>query len=133
MAASTLLILVLGTLLEEWVAGETVRALRVVNVRLVATGHGLSLSAAQLERRHVAAIGLDFGRGMLLVIGGMLALLALRRFVVPLWSLSETFAATLAAASVAGMLASSLRLVGSRVGFAVAGTLLGIVVLWLTR
>jgi mannose/fructose/N-acetylgalactosamine-specific phosphotransferase system component IIC len=119
--AGTLLLLVLFVLLLEWVAGESVRILRQINVRLISGASGERWTAARLERRHLAAIVLDYLRGILLVTVSLLALIGVARLLVPLWAISESITAVLVTAMVAGLLAGALRGVGSRIWFAAAG------------
>jgi len=123
--ASVLLIVVILVLFLEWLGGETVQAMRQTNVRLISENHRPPSSARALERRHLAAIGLDFLRGTFLVSGGVLLLLTAGRFLGPLWGLGETAPRTILAAIVVGLLASAVRLVGWRAGFAAAGVIGG--------
>ncbi|MEX0912682.1 MAG: hypothetical protein WD031_04555, partial [Gemmatimonadota bacterium] len=126
LAASTLLVTVLLVLLLEWVGGETIRLMRQGNIGLVAEERPGWKTAAALERRHLTAIGLDFARGMLLVIAGILLLWAGHRFVLPRWGMGEDVPQVVLTALVAGLLASSVRLVGLRGWFAAAGAICGV-------
>jgi mannose/fructose/N-acetylgalactosamine-specific phosphotransferase system component IIC len=113
-APSTLLLTVTIVLLLEWIGGESIRQLRHLNVRLASSGNEGLLDAAAVERRHLAAIGLDFLRGMLLVAGGYLVLAGLLHFLTPLWGLGERLPLLLLTATVAGLLTSTVHLIGWR-------------------
>ncbi|MQA88875.1 MAG: hypothetical protein GEU90_01390 [Gemmatimonas sp.] len=123
---STLLLGVLVVLLLEWVGGETVRLMRRANVRLMNDKHKFQGTARWLELRHVAAIAVDFLRGMVLFAVGALILVATVRFVAPLWGLGEELPRLLLAALVPGLLASAVRMVGWRAWFAAAGAIGGV-------
>lgn len=121
---ATLLILVVLGLGWEWVAGRSVRYLRIVNIRVVhGDGFGAPRPAAALERRHLGALLLDFARGVLLVAAGFVLQGAVLALVAPLWSLDERLGALVVLATVAGLLASSFRLFPGRRGLFVAGAL----------
>lgn len=129
--ASALVLTVLAALLMEWVGGESVRYLRQANKYLVPVETGDLIEPARLERRHLAAIGCDFLRGVLLVGGGLLLISTVLRFVEPLWGVGSELPQALIGAMVAGLIASSLRLVGSRVWFAALGAVAGLAFLFL--
>src|SRR5215218_4811641 len=75
-AQAALLVAVLLALALEWAGGRTVAALRQFNVRFAgAPAEGIAPGA--LARRHGAPIALDFLRGALLTLLGVLALGAL--------------------------------------------------------
>jgi mannose/fructose/N-acetylgalactosamine-specific phosphotransferase system component IIC len=126
LAPSTLLLTTLAVLLLEWVGGESVRQLRLANIRLVAPGHGTPVTAAGLEQRHRTAIAVDFLRGMVLVALGTVVLAGVVRFAAPLWGLGERIPQVVLTAAVAGLIASALRIVGGRAWFAAAGAAAGI-------
>jgi mannose/fructose/N-acetylgalactosamine-specific phosphotransferase system component IIC len=129
---SGLLLSVLAVLLLEWIGGESVRLMRHGNVRLISDNHGRLSSARGLERRHLAAIGVDFLRGMLLFCLGALLLFVTHRFIAPFWGLGEDVPRLLIAALVPGLLASAVRIVGWRAWFAAAGAIGGVTLLLLT-
>lgn len=129
---STLVLTVLFVLVLEWLGGESIRSLRLANVRIVHQPAGGTITAAMLERRHLRAIGLDFLRGMLLVGGGLVVLAGSLRLLSPLWGLGERVPQVLLSAVVAGLLASSFRVVGSRTWMTMAGMAAGLMFLLLT-
>jgi mannose/fructose/N-acetylgalactosamine-specific phosphotransferase system component IIC len=123
---SSLLLAVLVVLLLEWIGGESVRLMRQGNVRLLNEGHGKLATARGLERRHLAAIGVDFLRGTLLFVFGMALLLVTETFVTPFWGLGEDLPRLMIAAIVPGLLASAVRIVGWRAWFTAAGAIGGV-------
>ncbi len=108
--ASALLTAVVFALLWESLSGESLRYLRQLNIRLATSAGSAPLTPAEIERRHLQAVALDFARGLLLVAGGMLLLSLLLLQVTPLWALGERFPRVVLTASLAGALAASLRL-----------------------
>ncbi|MEX2583508.1 MAG: PTS sugar transporter subunit IIC [Gemmatimonadota bacterium] len=128
---SALLLTVLGALLLEWVGGETVRMMRHGNVKLISDDHGPRATARGLERRHLAAVGVDFLRGMFLVAAGMLLLRGVDLFMTPLWGFGEELPRLMIVAAVPALLASTLRMVGWRMWFAAAGAITGVSLLLL--
>ena len=129
---SALLLTVLLVLLLEWLGGESVRLLRQSNRRLVPVRSG-PIDPGRLEIRHLAAIACDFARGMLLVSAGILLLSLAVRLLVPLWGLGERVPQIVLAAALAGLLASTFRVVGSRAWLTAAGAVVGATFLLLTR
>ncbi len=120
-APSTLLVLVLFALLLEWIGGQSVQLVRRVNVRIVPPRSGAGWTATDLERRHLLAILLDYSRGVVLTGLGVLALGLVLDHIVPLWGLGDEIAEAALWAIVAGMIASTVRMLGSRFWFVVAG------------
>jgi PTS system mannose-specific IIC component len=118
-APSRLLLAVAFALAWEWVGGSTIHQMRQFNVRFVAAR--LADDAGELERRHLAAIAVDFARGAGLVALGLVALSAVVALLAPLWGLDERITGVLATAILIGLLASSFRLFGGRVPWFVAG------------
>lgn len=118
---SNLLVLVLFALLLEWLGGQTVQLLRRVNVHLMSPPAGSGWTAGGLERRHLAAIALDYLRGMLLVAVGILVLYGIAERLVPLWGLGERLAEGVLWGMVAGLFASAIRFMGSRLWLAAVG------------
>lgn len=120
-ATGALLLIVVFAIGLEWVGGESVRLIRLGNVRLISAQSGKQRSAGYLERMHLVAICVDFVRGMLLVVLGLLVLVSVERFLVPLWALDESLTTMVATAIIAGLFAGTLRIVGFRIWFAAAG------------
>jgi mannose/fructose/N-acetylgalactosamine-specific phosphotransferase system component IIC len=123
LAPSALLLTVLLALLLEWIGGETVRQMRLVNIRLVATER--IGTPAKLERRHLSAIALDLLRGMVLVALGTILLGTLIPLLGRYWGLGESIPQIVVSAAVVGMLVSAVRLVGLRPWAAAAGAAAG--------
>lgn len=132
-AASTLLLTIVMVLGLEWLGGESVRILRQTNVRLMHASNFARLTPASLERRHFAAIGLDFLRGTVLVLAGILGATALLGAVQPLWGLGEQVPQILLSAVVASLLASTFRSLGGRRWMAAAGVGAGLLFVLLAR
>lgn len=128
---SGLVLVVSAVLLLEWVGGESVRLMRQGNVKLVAAESGRPIDPSRLERRHLAAIFCDYARGMLLVAGGILLLSGVLRFLSPYWGLGERIPQAVVGAVVAGLLASSLRIVGTHGWLAAVGAVAGLAFLLL--
>lgn len=106
------------------VAGESVRLMRRTNAPLSTLPEA---PAERLQLRHLRAIGTDFGRGALLVAGGMALLYLMFLMARTSWGVGERVPQLVADAAVAGLLASGMRLLGGRpAAFALgaAGTLL---------
>lgn len=121
LTAATLLPLVVLGLGWEWVSGQTVRYMRIFNIRLV-RGEGAA-SAGALERRHRAAILVDFARGALLVAVGVALQVAILAPLSPHWALDEGIVRLLLVGAVVGLLAGALRLFPGRGALFVAGAL----------
>jgi hypothetical protein len=126
---STLLAVLLFFLAWEWVGGETIRLMRQVNVRLLAPISGRPVAPGAVERRHLAAIGIDFTRGAGLVLLGLPLLGLLLRWLPGAWSLGERGAQVAVAAVLAGLIASSLRMFGRRARLFVVGAAAGLLLL----
>jgi mannose/fructose/N-acetylgalactosamine-specific phosphotransferase system component IIC len=121
-AILTLTVLALGL---EWLGGETVRLVRTANVKIVNADSGI-VAIERLERRHLAAIAMDFIRGVTLVAIGGLILAAAVRYVVPLVRLDERIATIAILGALVAMLTSVFRMQGARVAAAVVGAAVGI-------
>jgi mannose/fructose/N-acetylgalactosamine-specific phosphotransferase system component IIC len=126
--AATLIIVTIGALMLERLGGETIHYMRLANVGIV-NRMGSFPTAANLERSHIASIGMDFGRGVLLVTAGTALLETVARYVVPFWGLSDRVSGILLMTSVVALLAGSLRMLGSKFLFAAAGAAIGLVAL----
>lgn len=116
-------------LMWERVAGESVVLLRRTNGQLLTDTAGIG--ARQLERRHLAAMSLDFARGAAISAGGGLVAYGLLRLAGPLWGLAPAATASVMAVLVAGMLGTAITLFGvgrarraALVGGVVAGLLI---------
>lgn len=130
---SVLLAAVLFFLAWEWVGGESMRLMRQLNGRILAPTYRPPVRVAVLERRHLAALAVDFGRGMLLVALGLPVLWLLLRWAGGVWTLGERVPQAILAAVVAGLVAGSLRLFAGRTRLFVAGLLGGALLLWIRQ
>lgn len=126
---SSLLMCVAFALSWEWISGLTVRYLRQANVRLAALPAGAG--AADLERRHLAAVGLDFLRGVLLVSLGLVSLVALVVLSQPLWAVGQEVPRVAVALTLVAVLASTARVFAGRARLFAAGALGGALFLFL--
>lgn len=129
-APGALLMVVAFALAWEWVAGVTVHQLRHFNVRLAAAGPVADVSA--LQRRHLAATGVDFLRGVVLVLSGGVILYVALAGLTPFWALGERLTGLLTAGLLAGLLAGCFRLLGGRVRWFALGVAGGVVMLLAT-
>lgn len=113
------------------VGGATVEWLRRTNVGIAVPDGGQAVSAGELERMHLRALGLDFVRGAVVTVTGLLVLGTLLETLgwIPF---QEHWTRPALALSAAGALASSLRLFGRRrLPLFLAGAAAGLAVLWL--
>ena len=129
--AGVLRMVVAFALAWEWVSGHTLHPLRQYNVGFVAVR--LAERPNQLERRHLAAIGLDFLRGTMLVGVGALVLGAAVAILAPLWGLDERITRAIAVGMLAGLIASSFRLFGGRIPWFACGVAGGLAFALLAR
>lgn len=134
LSSSALLTSVVFALMWERLGGDSVRRLRQFNVKLVPQGEGQRLSPAQLERAHVAAIGMDLVRGLVLVAAGIPLLAAIMGLVQPVWGLGERLPAIVLATATAGALAGALELFrgAGRFWLFALGALAGVLLLLLS-
>lgn len=130
---STLLAAVLFFLAWQWVGGESIRLLRHLNVRLLAPVSREPVPARAVEGRHLAAIGIDFVRGTLLVGAGAPLLGLWLTASHEAWRLGERAAEVLLAAIVAGLVAASLRMFGRRYRLFALGLAAGLLFLLVAR
>lgn len=128
-AASTVLTAVTFALAWQWVSGVSVRYLRQFNVGLVTRVTPGDL--AQLQRRHLLAVASDFGRGVLLVLLGGVVLGGMLEIKQLWWGAGERFPLLVLGAALAGLMASSARLLGTRTAWFVAGAAGGLLLLLL--
>lgn len=94
----------------EWVAGETVVLLRRGNGQLLLQQDGVPARA--LERRHLAAMTLDFVRGAVVAASGGLIAAGLLEVVGVAWGLSGTATMAVLAVLTAGMIGTAVPLFG---------------------
>jgi mannose/fructose/N-acetylgalactosamine-specific phosphotransferase system component IIC len=129
-ASATLLVAVLCALALEWVGGRTVVALRQVNVRF-AGAPAEGLTPGGVARRHGTPIALDFARGALLALLGVLGLGALLATADVSGFPGPAAGTVVRLAAVAGI-ASALRLFGrANYPLFLAGGAAGALVAWL--
>lgn len=128
-SASVLLTVVVFFLLWERLGGETVRLQRQANDRLFSLRARPPRRPAELERWHVAAIGLDFLRAALLTAVGMLVLAALLQLSRMAWGLGDRVPQVVLGAVIAMLLAGSLRLFGGRTRLFLVGAAGGLLLL----
>jgi mannose/fructose/N-acetylgalactosamine-specific phosphotransferase system component IIC len=74
-ASLALLIGVGSGVFVGWVGGWSIHSLRRVNASVVASAVGQPQAPAALERRHFAALGLDFARALVLTLAGTIGVL----------------------------------------------------------
>jgi PTS system mannose-specific IIC component len=121
-----LLMCIAFALAWEWVGGETLRVMRQVNVRLVASEAG-PRGADQLQLRHLAGILLDFLRGTFVVGVGLVCLSTLLIVSAGQWSLDPEVARLAVSASAVGLLAATLGVFGGRTRIFLFGAAAGLV------
>ncbi|HEX8362675.1 MAG TPA: hypothetical protein VF613_21315, partial [Longimicrobium sp.] len=121
-----LVAVVLFALAWEWVGSWSVSRLRTVNVALA--GDGSPVSPGTVDRRHLAAVAMDFVRGVLVTGAGLLVTDALAGLLPSGFPVGwGRMAAGLAAAAA---VASSIRLFGAhRLAWFAAGAVAGAVFL----
>ena len=124
----TLLMVVAFALAWEWVGGESLRVMRQVNVRLIA-GPTTPNGPLQLQRRHLAAVLLDFVRGMIVVGTGLVLLSTLLLLTADRWALHGEVARIAVGASAVGLLAATLGVFGGRLRIFLAGVGMGLLFL----
>lgn len=129
-ASATLLVAVLCALALEWVGGRTVVALRQLNVRFAGAPPD-GIAPGELARRHAAPIALDFVRGALLTLLGVIGLGVLLSAADFTGFPAVTTGTVVRLAVVAGV-ASALRLFGrANYPLFLAGGAVGALVAWL--
>lgn len=125
-----LLMTVSFALVWEWVGGETLRAMRQMNVGVVAGPEGTARHD-HLQLRHAAAIFLDFLRGMVVVGVGLLVLSTLLVVSARHWSLDPEVARLAVAAASVGLLAATLGIFPGRPRIFLAGMAAGLIFVFL--
>lgn len=106
--AGALLLAVVFGLLWEWVGGYTVHLIRLYNARLL--GRGVLAGSPrpdQLQRRHLGAIVLDFGRGAVVSVLGAGTGTLLLAWCAPRFALSTGAATGILLISVTAMLGAT--------------------------
>lgn len=94
----------------EWVGGETVVLLRRSNGRTLFRREGAS--ARELERRHLAAMGLDFVRGAVVAASGGIIAAGIVRTVAPFWDLGGGSTLAVLAVLTAAMVGTAVPVFG---------------------
>jgi mannose/fructose/N-acetylgalactosamine-specific phosphotransferase system component IIC len=102
----------------EWVAGATVRSMRLANVHILAVHAG---GAESMQRRHLLAVGVDFLRGVVLAGVGLGVLIALLTLTREGWLLEVAGTQTVTGVLLVGLLATSARIFGARLRLFAAG------------
>lgn len=125
---STLLICVVFALAWEWVAGESVRVMRQMNVRLVVQVS--EEHPVPLQSRHLMAMLLDAIRGVVLVAAGLPLLALLLGLSMMEWRVDERIATLAVGAALVGLLASCLRFFPGRTRYFLVGAGTGLLFLW---
>lgn len=130
--AAALLTAVIFALLWERIGGASVQQLRKLNMALATPPAQDALSPRLLERRHLAAILLDFLRGSVLVGCGVLILSFLLTAVTPMWGLGEELPRLLLIGALAASLGACSRLFQERRAsqLLLAGAACGLLVLF---
>jgi mannose PTS system EIIC component len=113
-SAPLLLMAVVFGLGWERVAGSSVTALRRANERIIGdpSGDAWPRTAAALERRHAAALGLDLARGSGLALGGALIGMVVLQVAAPLWRAGTDWPLAVLAVAGSAMLGAALPLFG---------------------
>jgi mannose/fructose/N-acetylgalactosamine-specific phosphotransferase system component IIC len=109
-----LLTAVLFALSWAWIAGLSVRHLRKLNIRLMSADPIAAGSPARLERRHFAALGVDYLRGAALVAVGMPAFALFLALTTSAWGLDERITGIAVWSLAAAGIAAALHLFGER-------------------
>lgn len=96
----------------ERIAGGSVVVLRRANERLIVEAHTGAEPARLIERRHLLALVLDFGRGAIVTVVGALAGAALLLAFTPFWALPEAVVRSAIAVAATTLLAAALSVFG---------------------
>jgi mannose/fructose/N-acetylgalactosamine-specific phosphotransferase system component IIC len=128
--SGTLLVALLVALALEWVGGHTVETMRQFNVRF-AGAPPEGLTPGQVARRHGTPVAVDFLRGAVLTVLGVV-ILELVLGAIDFSGFPEIAVGTVVRLAMVAGLASALRLFGrSHYPLFVAGAAIGGVVAWL--
>lgn len=116
-----------------WLGGWSIHSLRQVNARLVAGLADGPTSAARLARRHLLAMGIDYGRGALLTALAAVAVVWVLGLLGPIPELDESLAALVLVCVAALALGGLVRTLvsGPRAWIAFGGGVLGSLGVWL--
>ena len=123
-SSSALLLTLVIALLLERVGGESMHQMRQLNVHIAGTRS--FLRPEQLEWRHLAAAGLDFLRGIVLVLIGLSVSTSLLALLLPIWGLDERLTGLIVSGALVALVASSFRLLGARKAWFACGVAVGI-------
>jgi len=119
-------------LIWGWLGGESVRRLRQLNTRIALPEGVREVEPRSVERRHLAAVGLDFLRGALLTAIGAVALFHLARIGLRGWAeMPELAAVGVGIAVIASLAASTRFFEARRISLALGGAVVGGLVLGL--
>jgi PTS system mannose-specific IIC component len=126
-APGALLTALVFALSWEWVAGATIRSMRSTNVRIL--GIHSPDTRSSLQARHLLAVALDFGRGVLLVGVGLGVVMAMLEVVRGGWPFAADTTRSYVGALLVGLLATASRIFGGRARlFAAGAALAGLIV-----
>lgn len=112
MSPAVMLLAVLFALVWERIAGWSVILDRRFNEEFVALAHMEEHPDRTLERRHLAAIAIDFGRAIVMTIAGLLLGTLALRSVAQLWSMSSSIAPAILSIGLSCMVGAALPLFG---------------------
>jgi hypothetical protein len=118
-SSGVLVTALLFALAWEWVAGATIRSMRLANVHIL--GVHAADGTASMQKRHLLAVGVDFLRGVLLVGVGLGVLLSLLSLTREGWLLEVAGTRTVTGVLLVGLLATSARIFGTRLRLFAAG------------
>lgn len=121
-APGALLTSLVFALAWEWVAGATIRSMRSTNVRIL--GIHSPAGSDSLQVRHLLAVALDFGRGVLLVGIGLAIAMAMLGLVRGGWPIAADTTRAYVGALLVGLLATTARIFGGRARLFAAGAAL---------
>ena len=120
-----LIMTILFALAWEWVGGATLRGVRQINIRVVGSADP-EQRVERLQTRHLVAIGIDFGRGILVTGVGMAVLSALLLLTgrLPMQTEIARFGVEM---SMVGLFAAALGIFPGRRRIFLSGALLGLI------
>ncbi len=120
-----LIVTILFALAWEWVGGATLRAVRQINIRVVRSADP-EKRAERLQVRHLTAIGIDFGRGIL-VTGVGLAVLSSLLVLTGRLPMETGIARFGVEVTLVGLFAAALGIFPGRRRIFLSGALLGLI------
>lgn len=131
---AVLLVGVVFALSWAWVSGWSIRKMREFNVGLMSPGAMDADLPDRLQRRHIAAIGVDFLRGAILVAVAIPLLAVLVELTRASWGLDQELVQVLLWSATAAGIAALVRLFGERrIALFAAGLAGGVLSLVLLR